>query len=46
MVADGSYVDQGFDSASLDILFLSLRLAFKDRVVKYIGRILRTNGTV
>ncbi len=32
---------QGFDS-----LFLAFPLAFKDRVVQYIGRILRTNGTV
>ena len=43
VVATGSYIGEGFDCPTLDTLFLAFPLAFKGRVVQYIGRILRTN---
>lgn len=43
IVATGSYLGEGFDWPELDTLFLAFPLAFKGRVVQYVGRLLRSH---
>lgn len=43
LVATGSYLGEGFDWPELDTLFLVFPLAFKGRVVQYVGRLLRSH---
>lgn len=41
MVATGPHVGEGFDCPALDTVFPAAPIAFKGRLVQYVGRVLR-----
>jgi superfamily II DNA or RNA helicase len=43
LVATASYLGEGFDWPALDALFLAFPLAWRGRVVQYVGRLLRAH---
>ncbi len=42
VIATGQYLGEGFDCPQLDTLFLAFPVAFKGKLVQYVGRILRS----
>jgi len=43
VVATGPFIGEGFDCPILDALFLAAPIAFKGRLVQYVGRVLRSH---
>jgi len=43
ILATGSYIGEGFDDPSLDVLFLTMPISGKTRVIQYTGRLHRKN---
>jgi superfamily II DNA or RNA helicase len=44
IIATGQYLGEGFDCPQVDTLFLAFPVAFKGKLVQYVGRILRQHN--
>jgi len=43
VIATGQYLGEGFDCPQIDTLFLAFPIAFKGKLVQYVGRVLRSS---
>jgi superfamily II DNA or RNA helicase len=43
-IATGQYLGEGFDRPQVDTLFLAFPLSFKDKLIQYVGRALRSHA--
>ena len=43
IISTGSYIGDGFDDDKLDVLFLTMPISGKTRVIQYVGRLHRKN---
>ena len=43
IISTGSYIGEGFDDDKLDVLFLTMPISGKTRVIQYVGRLHRKN---
>ena len=44
IIATGSYIGEGFDDTTLDVLFLTMPISGKTRAIQYTGRLHRKNN--
>lgn len=45
IIATGQYLGEGFDCPQVDTLFLAFPVAFRGKLIQYVGRILRKHAS-